>query len=82
MKIDFDERRFVTIAIAASAYGGTVGFYFSAEEMREFARGFAEMLEGAPSPLGLEHGLASAAACLAARRAAQTHREETIEYGF
>lgn len=37
------------------------------------ARGFAEMLEGAPSPLGLEHGLASAAACLAARRAAQTH---------
>ena len=46
------------------------------------ARGFAEMLEGAPSPLGLEHGLASAAACLAARRAAQTHREETIEYGF
>ncbi len=37
------------------------------------ARGFAEMLEGAPSPLGLEHGLASAAACLAARRA-QTHR--------
>ena len=46
------------------------------------ARGFAEVLEGAPSPLGLEHGLASAAACLAARRAAQTHREETIEYGF
>ena len=46
------------------------------------ARGFAEMLEGAPSPLGLEHGLASAAVCLAARRAAQTHREETIEYGF
>ena len=43
LKIDFDERRFVTIAIAASAYGGTVGFYFSAEEMREFARGFAEM---------------------------------------
>ena len=51
-------------------------------EEENLARGFAEMLEGAPSPLGLEHGLASAAACLAARRAAQTHREETIEYGF
>lgn len=46
------------------------------------ARTFYEVLKGAPSSLGLEHGLASAAACLAARRASQTHQEENIIYGF
>ena len=46
------------------------------------ARGMQPVSYTHLSPLGLEHGLASAAACLAARRAAQTHREETIEYGF
>ena len=50
------------------------------------ARGFAEMLEGAPSPLGLEHGLASAAACLAARARADppggNHRIRLLSGAF
>ena len=40
------------------------------------------MLDGASSASDLEQGLASAAACLAARRSARTRSETAIRYGF
>lgn len=46
------------------------------------ARDFMAVLEGADSAADLEQGLASAAACLAARKAALTHKETAVSRGF
>ncbi len=54
--------------------------HFGGDE--ELARAFWAMLDGAPSASDLEQGLASAAACLAARRSARTRSETAIRYGF
>lgn len=46
------------------------------------AKAFLQVLSGEPSPSDLSQGLASAAACLAARQSAQTHQPVPIHYGF
>ena len=54
--------------------------HFGGDE--ELAKAFLEMLDGAPSASDLEQGLASAAACLAAKRSAEIRSEVAIDYGF
>lgn len=46
------------------------------------ARDFLAVLNGAPSQVDLSQGLASAAACLAAKESAETHKMVEIFYGF
>ncbi len=46
------------------------------------AREFLSVLNGNPSQSDLEQGLASAAACLAAKKSAKTQQTLSIEYGF
>ncbi len=46
------------------------------------AREFMAVLDGKASDTDLEQGLASAAACLAAKKSAQTQQMVSIEYGF
>lgn len=48
----------------------------------QLALAFRDLLDGKPSRCDLESGLASAAACLAAKKAAKTGEMTTIEYGF
>ncbi len=48
----------------------------------QLALAFADVLEGKPSRCTLNSGLASAAACLAAKKAAETSLLTPIEYGF
>lgn len=53
-------------------------YHFGGDE--ELAKGFMAVLNGQASPADLQDGLASAAACLAARKSAEMHREISIEY--
>lgn len=48
----------------------------------QLALAFTDVLEGKPSRCTLNSGLASAAACLAAKKAAETSLLTPIEYGF
>lgn len=48
----------------------------------QLALAFREVLEGKPSRCTLKSGLASAAACLAAKEAAETEQLARIRYGF
>lgn len=54
--------------------------HFGGDE--KLAQEFMRVLEGAESGSDLEQGLASAAACLAAKKSAETRTEQKIEYGF
>lgn len=54
--------------------------HFGGDE--QLANGFVQLMEGKPGGSDLEQGLASAAACLAAKKAAQTNTWQPIEYGF
>ncbi len=54
--------------------------HFGGDE--KLAREFMMVLDGAESGSDLEQGLSSAAACLAAKKAAETRTEQPIEYGF
>lgn len=52
------------------------GNHFGGDQ--RLALAFLSVMDGAPSPAGLEDGLASAACCLAARRSAETGRREDV----
>lgn len=54
--------------------------HFGGDE--KLAHEFLMVLNGAESRSDLEQGLASAAACLAAKKSAETKKTEPIEYGF
>lgn len=54
--------------------------HFGGDE--KLAREFLRVLDGAESGSDLEQGLASAAACLAAKKSAETGQEAAIAYGF
>lgn len=54
--------------------------HFGGDE--ELARDFLTVMNGAPGAADLRQGLISAAVCLAARKAAQTHQMVPIHYGF
>ena len=48
----------------------------------QLAKAYIEVLDGKQSKSDLKQGLASAAACLAAKKAAESGKEERIFYGF
>lgn len=48
----------------------------------QLALAFGDVLNGKPSRCTLESGLASAAACLAAKKSAETEKLVSIDYGF
>lgn len=54
--------------------------HFGGDE--KLAQEFLKVMEGFESGSDLSQGLASAAACLAAKKSAQTHQSEPIFYGF
>lgn len=54
--------------------------HFGGDE--QLAKAYLEVLEGKKSKSDLSQGLASAAACLAAKKAAESGKEEYVFYGF
>ena len=54
--------------------------HFGGDE--QLAKAYLEVLEGKKSKSDLAQGLASAAACLAAKKAAESGKEEYVFYGF
>ena len=54
--------------------------HFGGDE--QLAKAYIEVLDGKQSKSDLKQGLASAAACLAAKKAAESGKEERIFYGF
>lgn len=77
LRVDDYERRHT--ALHKFTYPEGLGHFGGDEEL---ARDFLAVMNGAPSAADLRQGLASAAACLAARKAAQTHQPVPISYGF
>lgn len=55
-------------------------YIFGGDE--QLAKAYVDVLEGKESRSDLCAGLASAAACLAAKKAAENGKEEHIFYGF
>ncbi|MEG0650523.1 MAG: gfo/Idh/MocA family oxidoreductase, partial [Oscillospiraceae bacterium] len=49
---------------------------------KQLALAFMDVLNGKESRSNLSEGLASAAACLGAKKSAEAHSTVTIDYGF